>query len=229
MNAFAANDQFASPSADLLSEANHRIANHLAIVASTIQDQIRRIARGPDLLRREAASKGLHEAVGKIVAIAHLHRRLAKLEPKDSMDICALLIESVNEIVSALSLSDRVHVRQKLHADCQVSADQASALVLMMSEIVTNAIKYAHPTGVPIQIDIACVHASDGRVVLEIADDGVGFPEGFAEDRDGGMGLKLIRALAGRIGAGLSITSSDLGLTYLLEIPAEKLSQVAAE
>jgi len=227
MNAVFANDQFAGN--HLLSEANHRIANHLAIIASTIHDEIRRIGRGPDLLRRDTATKSLHEAAGRIVAVAHLHRRLAKLDSSGAIDIASLLIESVNEIVDALSLSERVYVRQNLHADCLVSAEQASALVLILSEIVTNAIKYAHPTEVPVQIDIHCIRGIDGRVLLEISDDGVGFPEGFNETADAGLGLKLIRALAKRIGAGLTITSCELGLTYLLELPVASHGRVAAD
>src|ERR1700691_4176879 len=100
-----------------------------------------------------------------------------------------------------------------------VNADQASGLTLVMSEIVMNAVKYAHPTGIPVEISIACTTARDGGVMLVVADDGVGLPEGFDERRDAGVGLKVIRSLLQKIGARLDMESDDLGLSFRIALP----------
>jgi two-component sensor histidine kinase len=83
-----------------------------------------------------------------------------------------------------------------------------------------NAVKYAHPSGVGTQIHIDCSRAADGSTVIEIGDDGVGLPEGFDPQTDGGMGLRLIRALARGLGAKLKIESDSLGLSFFLTLPS---------
>lgn len=212
------------PASTAMRESNHRIANQLAMLVCNIQRQIDSIRRGSTLLPREEASAILKEAVVKIVAVAHLHRRVADLAPDGEIDLGDLMIASVDEIVAALSLDRQVHVRRKISADCFVSAERASVLVQILCEIVMNAIKYAHPTNVPLQIDLACERTHGGAIMVEIADDGVGLPEGFDEARDGGLGLKLIRTLATRIDAALQMESNELGLSYRLELPARRLA-----
>jgi len=211
------------PSGGPLSESSHRIANQLSMLVSAIERQIDGIRNGPPSTTREAAGAVLKETVVKILAVAHLHRRLAKLPPDGEIDLAELLIGSTDEIVAALAHHSQVHVRRKVCAGCMVSEEQASVLVQILCEIVMNAIKYAHPARLPLEIDIACERTKEGRTAVEIADDGVGLPEGFDEARDAGLGLKLVRTLARRIGASLEMQSSELGLSFRLVLPARAI------
>jgi two-component sensor histidine kinase len=56
--------------------------------------------------------------------------------------------------------------------------------------------------------------------VLTISDDGVGLPEGFDPMQSGGMGFKVMRALAAEVGGELQIQSTHLGLSFRLSLPA---------
>ncbi|HEX4635766.1 MAG TPA: hypothetical protein VH189_06265, partial [Rhizomicrobium sp.] len=51
-------------------------------------------------------------------------------------------------------------------------------------------------------------------------DDGVGLPEGFVPERDGGMGFKIMYRLAKEMGSELRIVSTHLGLSFRLSLPA---------
>jgi two-component sensor histidine kinase len=229
MNNVVSISEFRPESAELLTEANHRIANHLAMVVGLIQNQIVAIRKGPEMLARETASEMLREAAAKIVSVAHLHRRFAGYCQGREIDLAELLIEGINEIVSTLAIGDRVTVRQILGNNCTVSSEHASVLALIVNEIVMNAVKYAHPTNVPVELYVRCSRTVDGRTLLEIADDGVGLPDGFNEERDGGVGLKLIRTLARRIGAKVAIESDELGLGYRFYLaPAQALDEDAS-
>jgi len=212
-------EEFRPGSTELLHEANHRIANHLAMVVGLIQNQITAIRKGPEVIARDTASAMLREAAAKIFSVAHLHRRLAGYSHVSEIDLGELLIESVNEIVSTLAIGDRLTVRQMLGNNCIVSSEQASILALIVNEVVMNAIKYAHPAHMPDELTVSCTRTSDDRTLLEISDDGVGLPDGFDEHHDGGMGLKLIRSLAKRIGASVEIESDELGLGYRFSLP----------
>ena len=104
--------------------------------------------------------------------------------------------------------------------DCLVLMRQVQPIVLILCEVFINAMKYAHPAGVPLVMTVDCAPPQDGRLVLTISDDGVGLPEGFDPPTGGGLGFKVMRSLAAEIGADLQIDSTDLGLSFRLSLPA---------
>ena len=215
-------------SLDLLSEANHRIANNLAVILSTVQMKSALLAKGPEMIGRDHARELLRDIASKITSVGHLHRHLAARPDVPDLDAGNFLIESSVAIVASLALADRVGIVQRLSTQCRVKPEQAQQLGLILSEIVLNAVKHAHPSGVPTQIHIDCSPSADGGVVIEIGDDGVGLPEGFDIEKDGGMGFRLIRSLAKSLGAKLTIESDSLGLSFCLAIPPQGILNTAA-
>jgi two-component sensor histidine kinase len=207
------------PDVDMLREANHRISNHLSLLVGMVQAQVRAVARGPETLSREAARVMLQETAGKIISVGHLHRRLADQPHKSDINLCDYLLEASATLVSSLSLGERVSLVQRLTANSMVSPEQAQQIGLMVSEIIMNAVKHAHPTGIPVQISLACRRESDGRLTIEIGDDGVGLPEGADSSAKGGVGFKLIHALAQALKADLRIESDSLGLSFVITLP----------
>jgi two-component sensor histidine kinase len=218
-------DRHQRAATEFATEASHRIANHLAMVVGMIQTQIAEVRRGPSLIRRDEVGDILRETAGKIVSVAHLHRRLAEQPQNGRIDVGDFLIEIVCELGTSLSLGDKLSVRQRLSAGCSVSTEQARILGLIVGEIVMNAVKHAHPTGIATGISIACANAKDGTLELEVCDDGVGLPEGFNSATDGGVGFGLIRTLARSLDAELRIESDDLGLCFHLAVPAENADE----
>jgi two-component sensor histidine kinase len=83
---------------------------------------------------------------------------------------------------------------------------------LIAAELLTNAGKYAHPTGLPVKVHIRCETNDDGSFLVEVTDDGVGFPENFDPSTDGGLGFQLMRALANGLGAELRFEHDSLGV-----------------
>jgi two-component sensor histidine kinase len=92
-------------------------------------------------------------------------------------------------------------------------------LGMLISELITNSVKYAHPTGVPVQIEISC-RQNGGRLTIEIADDGIGLPENFDPTKDGGLGLRIVRSLAVQLGASVRFDSNELGTSVQLAMAA---------
>ena len=212
-----------------LREANHRISNHLTLIAGMVQMQISALSKGPPMLSREEARGLLQETAGKIVSIGHLHRRFAEQPQVDRIDVAEFLLENCAHLVSSLSLGNRVRMRQTLCANCVIGPDQAHHLSLLVSEIIMNAAKHAHPTGLPVQMTIACRHDAAGRVVVEICDDGIGLPDGFDLAKGGGVGFRLIRSLAQSLKAKLDVESDSLGLSFIVTLPSTRhLVSVAA-
>ena len=203
----------------LLKEADHRIANHLALLAGMVQVQASSVARGPQLLTRNEVQQLLHETTGKIVSISRLHRVLAKKTVTEDIDLADYLIENCSILISSLALSRRVGVVHHLDSSCRVKPEQAQALGLAVSEIIMNAVKHAHPTGIPVEIRLDCSRATSGQIVVEVSDDGVGLPEEFDSEHGGGVGFTLIRSLAHSLGATLTVQSDSLGTSFSFLLP----------
>jgi two-component sensor histidine kinase len=211
-----------------LREANHRISNHLTLIAGMVQMQMSALAKGPLVLPRDEVRGLLQETAGKIVSIGHLHRRLAEAPQVDAVDVAVFLLENCTHLVASLSLGNHIHIAQRLDCNCLITADQAHHLALLVSEIIMNAAKHAHPTGLPVQMSIACRHDEIGRVVIEIGDDGVGLPEGFDANKGGGVGFRLIRSLAQSLKAELQVESDSLGLSFIVTLPPVRTPVAAA-
>lgn len=207
------------PGTELVREANHRIANHLSMIVGMVQIQTSALAKGPEVLPRTDVHNLLQDMAGKILSVSHLHRKLADTPHADELDLAGYLVESCSALLTSLGLNKRAGIAYRLSGRCMVSPDKAQTLALIATEIVMNAVKYAHPTEIPAQITICCSNDAHGKMVLEISDDGVGLPEGFDEKRDGGVGFRLIRGLTKQIGATLDVETSSLGLSFRLTLP----------
>ncbi|HEV2562025.1 MAG TPA: histidine kinase dimerization/phosphoacceptor domain -containing protein [Rhizomicrobium sp.] len=202
----------------LAREANHRIANHLMQLAGLVQIQIVNLGRKPSDVDPRAL---LREVVSKIASLSQLHRHLAERPDEDQIELGDFLIQSGASIVSLLSLSDRIRVVYRLDTKCEVRASIAHSFGLMLGEIMMNAVKHAHPTGLPVVVTVSC-RRRDGSLNVEIGDDGVGLPEGFNAETDGGTGFQIIRALAKGAEMNLSIESDSLGLSFCLTLPEQR-------
>jgi two-component sensor histidine kinase len=201
-------------------EANHRIANHLSLLVAFVRGQLPAIEGGPHTIPRELVADLLNDMAGKILSVARLHLLLAKRPAPGEVELGKALMAAADELQSGI-LDDRLQVSSSLDG-CLVDASQASMLVMAFSEIATNAIKYAHPSGLPVELSLSGVETPGGGVVLEIADDGVGLPEGFDEWRDAGLGLKLVRSLVESAGGCVAMKSDPLGLTFSITLPARR-------
>jgi two-component sensor histidine kinase len=120
---------------------------------------------------------------------------------------------------SSLSAVAQTEILFDLKADCEISAGHADAIALVVSEAITNALKYAHPTGVPGKICVASGRNKDQGLVIEVADDGVGLPEGFDPLTSKSAGTRLMRRCAEDVNGRLEFAQPPIGLCIRLEMP----------
>jgi two-component sensor histidine kinase len=156
----------------------------------------------------------------RISTISQLHRILSRAHPDGVVSLQPHLKEVTDALVGSLSSSERQVREIHTGCDCLVLMRHVQPMVLILCEIFINSVKYAHPTGVPLIMVVDCEPAPDGLLLLTISDDGVGLPEGFLPERDGGTGFKVMYRLAQEIGSELRILSTHLGLSFRLSLPA---------
>jgi two-component sensor histidine kinase len=206
---------------DLAAGSDRRIADNLSIVAGLVRDRTSNLGGGSSPISREEVQTILAELSGRVDAVAHLHRLLAESSAEAALSLGDYLQDISAVIVAALS-SDRFNRLQfACDPDCLVPPEPALSIGFIVVELVTNAVKYAHPTGVAGEIRVACKQGPDGTITVAVSDDGVGLPEGMDPMKADTLGLRIVRSLAAQLGARVSFEHDALGLSCVLQIPGE--------
>jgi two-component sensor histidine kinase len=202
---------------DLIAEANHRIANNLAMIAGLARLQAGTIRDAGDNFTGQEVRLMLQEFGGRVDAVARLHRLLAN-PGQHAIDLADYLRGVAEAVIVTMSCNGQADLRFEGEPGCSISSKRALSLGLIVGELVTNAAKYAHPTGIRGQITVGCRRDPDGRIVVEVSDDGVGLPDGLDPMESTHLGLRLVRSLAQQLGAEITFENDGLGLCVALSI-----------
>ena len=198
----------------LTREVHHRVKNNLQIVASLLNLQANRI-RQPEV-RAE-----FHAARDRVRALATLHRHLYATGDLNAVAIRPFLQELCGQLFSIMGEREGGRLTLEIDAaEVEINSDQAVPLALIVTEAVSNALKYAFPHGRRGHVRVGLTPAED-VLTLRIEDDGVGIPAGRADTEAGirdGIGLQLIRGFVRQLGATLLLEEQD-GTRYTVTIP----------
>lgn len=204
-------------------EADHRIANNLGLIISLLRLRARAVSQQPGPMDRAEVGSILEDIAARVETVAQLNRMLSHSYRNARVDIGNYLRELSLSLTHALAGPRQVEIALPQAETCLVPPDQVLTLGLLVSELVSNSVKYAHPAGLPVKIDISCAQNA-GRLLIDVTDDGVGLPEGFNPQVDGGLGLRLVRSMAAQLNATILFDSGDLGtrVTLVLPVPSEE-------
>jgi len=75
-----------------------------------------------------------------------------------------------------------------------LAAEPATALVLVLTELVQNAVEHAFPDERQGTVEVRA-ERSRGTLTVSICDDGVGLPPGFADAKSDRLGLQIVHTL----------------------------------
>jgi two-component sensor histidine kinase len=198
----------------LMLEIHHRVKNNLQIVASLLNLQASRI-RVPE------ARAEFQSARDRVRALATLHRHLYSEGEIHTINMPSFLAELCGQLFQAMGETQGERIKLMIEAaELRLSTDQAVPLALIVTEAVTNAIKYGFPGGRSGTVSIRLTQC-EAALDLVIADDGVGIPPGPSETETGtrdGIGLQLIRGFSRQLGATLEVTQQP-GTCYRIHMP----------
>jgi two-component sensor histidine kinase len=194
-----------------LAEADHRIANNLASLSGVIRLQRNALSKGGKNLTTEQACMLLDDISARIEVMARLHKSLALSVNRNGVNLGDFLQE-ISELIGTLGPEGKMDLMIDHACDGYIDPRHALHAGLITAELLTNAGKYAHPTGLTVKVHIRCETKDDGSFLVEVTDDGVGFPENFDPVTDGGLGFQLMRALANGLSAELEFEHSSLGV-----------------
>ena len=201
-----------------LAEADHRIANNLASLSGGIRLQRSSISKSGRTFTTEQVCALLDDIDARIEVTAKLHKSLGQAAHGNGINLGDFLKE-VSEMIGTLSPDGKMELTVDNVRGGYVDPRHALHAGLVTAELLTNASKYAHPTGLPVKVNVRVETAGDGSFAVEVTDDGVGFPENFDPSTDGGLGFQLMRALANGLDAELQFEHDSLGVRARLIKP----------
>jgi len=187
----------------MLREVNHRVGNSLQLVSSFMSLQLRHLVD-------EGARAALKESQARIEAVAHVHRRLYTSGDMSSVAMDEYLEGLIDELGKSLGPGD-VSPNLILEVEpMRVSTDQAVSLGVVVTELVTNAVKYAYAPGAVGEIRILLKRDAQGRALLTVEDDGPGMGDGVPKGT--GLGGKIISAMASGLRSAVEFDHAHKGV-----------------
>jgi two-component system, sensor histidine kinase PdtaS len=169
---------------DTLTEMNHRIKNNLQILGAMLDMQM--LDYEDTLPRREAQRLAL-----QIKTVATIHDMLTQDARKDglctALPFRPLLIRLLDMLQTA-TYHDRFTCNI---ANVVLTVKQATALALVTNELVSNAVKHGRGW---VQVTL---QEREAAIVLEVEDNGPGFPSGFDTRLFANTGLMLVNNIVG--------------------------------
>jgi PAS domain S-box-containing protein len=191
----------------LLKEVHHRVKNNLQIVSSMLNLQMDQIAdpRALELFK---------ESQARVRSIALFHEKLYQSKDLAHVDMGEYLKSLTSGLFATYGVNPDRIVSSIEADDTPMGVDAAISCGLIVNELVSNSLKHAFPGGRNGVVRIAL--RRDGRsAVLEVSDDGVGFPEELDFRSPVTLGLRLVCILAEQVRGTVDLDRRD-GTRFLV-------------
>ncbi|MFG1930600.1 sensor histidine kinase [Mycobacterium sp. NPDC048908] len=204
-------------------EIHHRVKNNLQTVAALLRLQARRTNNAEG---REA----LIESVRRVSSIALVHDALSmSVDEEVNLDEVVDRILPIMNDVATPDIRD-TPIRINRVGDLGVlDADRATALIMVITELVQNAIEHAFD-GTKTQ-GCVTIRAERSARWLDVVvhDDGRGLPDGFSLEKSDRLGLQIVRTLvSAELDGSLGMHDVPTGGTdVVLRVPIGRKARLA--
>jgi two-component sensor histidine kinase len=201
-------------------EIHHRVKNNLQTIASLLRLQARRMTT-PE------ARQALLESVGRISSIAVVHEILSGsgTENVDFKEIAT----NINSMIRSglVDPGKRINIVTR-GVGGQIPSPVATALALVLTELVQNAVEHAF------------VGRSEGKIVtslerrskfftMTVSDDGNGLPENFNVMQNSNLGLQIVHTLVSDELGGTWEMSGNGGTKVTVRLSVDKMHEQGQE
>lgn len=197
----------------MLKEIHHRVKNNLQIISSllnlhaeTIQDQ-RVLSLFEDLRHR-------------VNSMALIHEKMYQSKNLVNIDIAGYIDELIRTLIDAYDADKNIRLKSDI-GEIEFKIDTIVPLGLILSEIVSNSMKYAFEGRVEGVIEVSMKKLGNNIFVLEVSDNGTGLPPGVDFRTTESLGMMLIRMLTEQLSGEVSVISDERGTRYKIVFKEE--------
>ncbi len=187
----------------LLREIHHRVKNNMQILTSLLRLQTRQTDSLP--LRQV-----LQESEARIRSMGLLHEKLYQSESVSTIDMHGYLRTLTAELIRTNTPSGTRREVKLNVGEVNLGLDTALPCGLIITELVTNALKYAfpnRPTGT-IYVSLTAEPGSED-FSLVVWDDGIGIDNSFDISKATSLGMRLVKMLTDQLNGKLAFDGSQ--------------------
>jgi len=205
----------------LLREVHHRVKNNLAGIIALINLQTSSLTDPAFIFQ-------FKDLETRIRSMALVHESLCLTKDFARIDVATYTENLTRHLLAVYGDDPKIQFRIDMK-DIAMSIDTAMPCGLIMTEIVTNSLKYAFPKTFscgeirkePCTISIT-MHREGNDYLLTIADNGIGIPDGTDVTMKTSLGLYLIGFIVKHQLQGSTEVSTDNGTSYKIRFPEPK-------
>ena len=184
----------------LRKEIHHRVKNNLHTVMSLLESQ--------SAFLENDALLAIQDSQHRIYSMSLIHQKLYQSEDVTSLYMPDYIAELVRYLRESFGVKQQIRIEVQIEP-IELNVTQAVPVGIILTESITNAIKYAFPGNIEGVITISLVKSDDNHILLSIIDNGIGMPAETLNNESDSLGMRLMKGLSEDINGILRIESSE--------------------
>ena len=201
----------------LMKEIHHRVKNNLQVISSMLDLQSLTIGD------RQAA-EAIKESRNRVHTMALIHQDLYQEGNMKGIEMENFINNLAVNLFSSYNVKkNKILLKTKIEP-VSLDVDLVVLIGLVLNELISNALKYAFCKKETGTLFITLQqNEKEGELLLEVKDNGEGFPDGLNIYRTESFGYKLVKAFAQKLRARLEVFNDD-GACVQLHIRKYKIN-----
>lgn len=196
----------------LLKEIHHRVKNNLQVISSLLNLQ-------SNSIESRETRELVRESQNRVRSMALIHEKLYQSENLAEINFAEYLRNLTRDLFRSYGAGG---VTLKLQTEeIRLDVDTAVPCGLIVTELVSNALKYAFPHGKGGDLHISFAQVSRDRLALTVTDNGVGLPKEIDPKNPKTLGLQLVGMLVNQLHGTLDVVA-DGGTTFMVTFEAQR-------
>jgi len=192
----------------LIAEIHHRVKNNLQIISSLLELQANRI-------QDPHTQAILLSSQDRVLAMSLIHETLYQSDDMAQINFAAYVQQLVGGLSRAYRGNQAIEFQLHLEGTTTISTNLAVPLGLMLNELVTNALKHSLSSSPHGTLLVNLRGLSDHRFEVAVQQTAGQLPDGFSLDHPSSMGLQIVKLLALKIGADLTVQHQPTTFTIV--------------
>ena len=186
----------------LLKEIHHRVKNNLQIISSLIVLQ-------EQYVKDERILNIFKDFQSRIKVMALIHQMLYNSKNLNKICLSKYIKNLVNNLFKVYSANSKQIKLQLNIENIDLSLDKANACGLIINELVSNSLKHAFSKNDDGKIIVTLKKTTNNRILLDVYDNGIGFPKDVDYKNSDTLGLKLISTITKQMDGKISIEKNN--------------------
>jgi two-component sensor histidine kinase len=191
----------------LLKEVHHRVKNNLQVICSLLSMQI-------DQAAGSACAAALNDAHSRVQAMSLIHEQIYQSESLADLDF-GEYVQALSYRLFATYCVDPGRIGIELDVEpFRLEIERAIPCGLILSELFSNALKYAFADGRAGLIRVSLRRTPAERMELAVEDNGCGLPAELDWETTASLGMQVVRTLSRQLRAEVSVRSGPEGTSF---------------